>query len=411
MIFANKTRRTLHWAEAFGASAVVHLGAAILVFDLLDGFSVFDPREEPEPEIIITSIILEGELAPAPEQPLTNDPLSETPTEPDVPETPPDESDPAPDEPVEQPTEPDPDPDPADIANMVPETLAPVDTQTMTALQPENQLRPEDGSAVPIAPRATTVLTPQSGTVIAAVPATRPDTGNTNTLQPRQTISTVPTPATQQAPTPQGDTASGVVNELITRIRARLADTCLLAIPQQGSNDIPELVLMGSNENSMRALADAVLADLTPQPTQRRVLIDNRQCAALNFARENRNYPTFRLSISLDETSIESGTELSGTIGNAAGRYVSLLLVDDNGVVQDLGDELTFTSGEARFDVILTRDGNPRDTSQTLVALATNTRPTTLNEQNGQSADIYFAALREELGPDTPMVLLSFEVR
>lgn len=412
MIFSDKKRRTLHWAEAFGASAVVHLGAAIMVFDLLPDRAT---PPEPEPEIEIISIVLEDDTAPVPEEPLTNDPLSETP-EPDGSDTtedtePPDQpdeddQDPAPDDPTEGL-----EPQIAEIADAAPQTLAPVAAETALAPRPVSPLRPEDGTAIPVAPQSTTTLSPQTGIVIAAAPITSLAPTETTSLQPRETLPSAPPPTTALAPTPDGPAAGGAVNELVTRIRARLADPCLLAIPQQGADGAPELVMLGSDEVGMQAFANAVLADLSPPPGQRSVLMDSRQCAALNFVRENRSYPAFRLSVSLDRASIESGTNLTGRVGNTAGRYISLLLVDANGVVQDIGTYLSFTGSAARFDVPMTRDGAARDTSQALIALATATRPGTLNTQNGQLADTFFAALRNELGPDTPLVLVPFDVR
>ncbi len=416
MIFGDHKQRSLHWAEAFGASAVVHLGAAILMFDLLEGLITFAPEVVPEPEIEIITL-LDDSFVAVPDQPETNDPLSDTPTDGDVPDPdpvpvtdtpedpPPPEDDPEPADPPEalQPV-------PADIADLQPERLAPVGPdagQTAVTPQPISPLRPEDGTAIPVAPVASTTL---SGTTLSATPVTR--RSPTTPIAPLQTLPSLPpTPATAQAPTPDGQAAGGAVSELIARIRGRLTDPCLLAIPQQLADGSPELVLMGSDEAQMQGFARAVLADLVPRPTERRILIDARQCAALNFARENRFYPAFRLSVSLDQASIPSGTNLTGAIGNTAGRYISLLLVDDNGVVQDIGSYLSFTGSAARFDVLLTRDGNVRDTSQTLVALATATRPSTLNTQNGQLAADFFAALRSELGPDTPLVLIPFEVR
>ena len=406
MIFPDRKRRTLHWAEAFGASAVVHLGAAILIFDLLDGLSPFDLNEQLTPEITLTSIVLESDIAPTPDQPLTNDPLADLATDGGEVEAEPElEPEPA----VEPELEPDVAPEPelepqtAEAPDLTPETLAPVAPETAQTPKPISPLRPQNGSAIPVAPVASVAARP-------ATPATTVRPATATTLQPRQTFQPPPQ-ATAQAPTPQGPTAGGAVSNLVTRIRAQLAEPCLLAIPQEGAGGTPELVMVSSSENGMQRFADAVLADLTPRPGQRTVLVDNRQCAALNYVRENPTYPAFRLSVSLDQATIESGSNLTGSIGNTAGRYISLLLIDDNGVVQDLGTYLSFTGTAARFDVPMTRAGGARDTSQTILALATAARPATLTAQNGQLADDFFAALRAEIGPNAPLVLVPFDVR
>lgn len=425
MMFGDKKRRSLHWAEAFGASAVVHVGLAILAFDLIPEF---DLTADDEPELIIETILIDGDLLADLDVPVSNlpdaDPFVEPEPDPDpVPAPPPPpEVDPAPEvvpEPVPEPqVEPDPEPVPdlepqiAEAANIESEALAPVTESAAAAPVPLSPLRPEDGALIPVAPVATAVPLPptSAGTSLSANPvqAIAP-VAQATAVQPLQTLQAPP--PTQAPPSPQGEQARGPVNELVRRIRGRLTETCLIGIPRQSGDGATELVTFGADETSIQSFANAVLADIAPEPGRSTVLVDNRQCAALNFVRENRDYPGFRLSISLDQVSIDSGDDLTGTVGNTAGRYVSLLLVDDNGVVQDLGSYLTFTNGAARFEVPMRRDGNARDTSQTIVALATNARPNTLNTENGKLAEEFFPALRAELGPSTPLVLVAFDVR
>ena len=397
MIFGRQSR-SLHWAEAFGASAVVHLIAAVLIFDLLDGLGEFDLNEQSTPEITLTSIVLDGDIVPQNDEPLGNAPLADLETDGGI-EEPVEEAPPI-SEPVEEPAQ-EPEPEPAEEPELIPETLTPVPAETVQAPRTISPLRPENGAAIAVAPVASAPSVQPVTSVQPAAPTV---------LEPRQTFQPPPQ-TTAQAPRPEGPAAGGAVSELVTRIRAQLAEPCLLAIPQQGAGDTPELVMIASTENGMQRFADAVLADLTPRPAQRSVLIDSRQCASLNYVRENPSYPAFRLSIGLDQASIKSGGNLTGTIGNTAGRYISLLLIDSNGVVQDVGRYLSFTGTAAQFDVPVTRDGPPRDTSQMLMAVATAGRPAALNSQNGQTADVFFAALHAELGPTPPLVIVPFDVR
>lgn len=406
MIFGDKRRRSLHWAEAFGASALVHLGAAIFLFDLLDGFDPLGRDRTDEPEITISTIILEGELAALEPQPESNLPLVETPPEPepDTPDLVEPEPEPAPE--PEEPEEPEPAPEPepeiAGTPDLEPQVLAPAAPDTATVAQPLSPLRPQDGAAVPVAPVATAA--PRGVTTLAPVPTT--------SLQPRQTTTAPPPPQrAAQAPVPDGPAAGSAVSELVARIRTRLSEPCLLALPQEGADGAPALSMIAADELAMQGFASAVLADLTPLPAQSTTLVDNRQCAALNFVRESTAYPAFRLSISLDETVIDSNTHLTGSIGNTAGRYILLLMVDDNGVVQDLTQYLSFTGNAARFEVPLRRAGPARDTSQALIAMATSGRPAALDAQNGQLADVFFDAMRAELSPQTPLVIVPFNVR
>jgi len=108
---------------------------------------------------------------------------------------------------------------------------------------------------------------------------------------------------------------------------------------------------------------------------------------------------------------IGSGGNLIGTIENVAGMYTSLLLIDDNGVVQDLRRFTSFSSGRAEFNVPVSRDGAPRDTSQILFAIATQTRPVTITNRAGYLAKDFFAQLQAEFGSSAIIALAPFEVR
>ena len=76
---------------------------------------------------------------------------------------------------------------------------------------------------------------------------------------------------------------------------------------------------------------------------------------------------------------------------------MTLLLVDDNGVVQDLSRFLTIAGSDARFDVPVFRNGPSRDTRQLLIALATAGRPAAVDQMAGQLAGDMFPALQSEL--------------
>lgn len=387
----------LDWGEAIGASAVVHIAAAAFVFDLWGDLSLRAPPPVEAPSITVTSIILGSDTSTSATD--TGDgatALTQT--------------------------------DPDDV-----ETLAPNEPETLEAVEPaEGDSDPADPDAAePVTAEAIEPITPDDGTVAVEPTLLRPaDPGisvggavvsgeGTAPVVPERVGAVERLPAiSATSPTilPPNDgtggvQASGEVNELIRRIRAQLTNPCLLAIPQQGGGGTPELLMLGNTDTDMRDFADTVLAGLTPRPTERSVIVDARQCAALNYIRQSEAYPAFRLTLSLDAQIIESGESLTGTIGNVSGRYVSLVLVDDNGVVQELGEYLTFRGGFARFDVPLNRAGVIRDTSQVLLAFASPARPATVDRENGQLAETYFASLREELGSNTPMVMVPFNVR
>jgi hypothetical protein len=90
---------------------------------------------------------------------------------------------------------------------------------------------------------------------------------------------------------------------------------------------------------------------------------------------------------------------------------VTLLLIDDNGVVQDLQRFLSFSGNLARFDVPVTRSGLAKDTSQILLAIASPRQPDALRERAGQLAQDVFAGLGGVTGDDTALAVATFDVR
>ena len=107
-----------------------------------------------------------------------------------------------------------------------------------------------------------------------------------------------------------------------------------------------------------------------------------------------------------------SGGRLIGSIeGVSPGAYTALLLVDDNGVVQDLRRFIRFAGGKAEFDVPVSRDGDPRDTSQILIALAAPSRPPTITNLAGRLAEDFFPALAKDLPANASLAVLPFDLR
>ncbi|MCC5973138.1 MAG: hypothetical protein JJT81_03710 [Rubellimicrobium sp.] len=269
---------------------------------------------------------------------------------------------------------------------------------------------PSVGQAEPVAGAVT--IRPAAPSEVAALAP-----GPTRPVPSDPPSSSSPDPAA--APAPSSGAAGGepltpqqqALRLLVSRIRAQLAEPCLVAYPRLDAAGEPELVMMAANEAAIRDFAATVLAGFEPRPGERPVLVDPRQCEALTFVRASAGYPAFRLAIGLEQVVIESGTELDGRIANGAGLYLSALLIDDNGVVQHLGDYLRFTSGAAQFRVPLTRAGLPRDTSQILLVVGTDHRPETLDALNGALAGDFFEALAAEVGSDVPVALVPFDVR
>ncbi len=381
MIYHPNAERGSYWGAAFGLSVVVHAAGFALAFDLLPDWGGNAPPPLP-PEISISSIVVEettlAALAPEPaalpvETPLP-DPAETAQPEPEQP------SPEAPEPLLAEPLSPEP---------LAPETLSP--------------LLPEEGEVLQGTKLAPVQLAPvqREVTTAALVPADR--------LEPTR-------PATPQpvavAPPPPPTAEESALRELIDRIRNHFGDPCLIALPQsRGATVDPLVVMLSDSDRSMNTFSGQVLTDPDLPVEGQSILIDARQCPAVNFARERPSYPAFQLGLTLRSTDVTSGGTLVGTIDNAAGAYTTLLLIDDNGVVQDLRRFTRFVSGRAEFDIPVTRDGSARDTSQILMAIATPGRPRSVGQFAGRLAEDFFGPLKAELGPRARIAVVPFFVR
>lgn len=219
-----------------------------------------------------------------------------------------------------------------------------------------------------------------------------------------------PAPDTPPGPDHQAEADPRLV-ELFQRIRNQLTQPCLLALPVLRGQDELELGVLAASDRQISALMRDLTAGLSTPVTQAAALIDQRQCPAISFARNDARYPVLGLGFQLEAQDIASGSALRGRISGSAGHYTTLLLIDDNGTVHDLRRFLMSSAGTTSFDIPVARMGAARDTNQILLALATPGRPQTVTRRAGELADPFFTALQAELGPETLIGITSIYVR
>ncbi len=404
-----------HWTAATLLSLTVHAAAFAWLLGLVPSFIPPPPQEVPETVITVSNAMPEIEtvegvgpaltaatqvetlqpLEPAPLTPVSPEveegqtPDTETATEAAAPES------------AAQAAAPETAPTPATS-----QALAPV-TPDQSAAAGASQAPMQSGVSVgTLSPGALTPVAPAATDGVQSAIAIDPpaDTGaggaQAESQPPRASAS------------PAGPAADPALLALIERIRGRLDDPCLVALPRPQVAPLGPLVLtLADQDVTANRFAEAVLSDPDLPVDAQTILVDARQCPALTFLRGRAAYPAFQLGLDLARTQLASGETMVGRLEGAAGAYTSLILVDDNGVVQDLRRFLRFTGGRAEFAIPVTRDGPPRETAQLLIALATPTRPETLTERAGRLASDIFPLLGEELGPNARISVQIVDVR
>ena len=411
--------KPLHWVEAFGLSALLHVGLTYIVFtSVVDVGTFFEAERDTPADVQITSLAVDIDTVFSADigtgSTPGNGPESLAPVTPDLSESA------APAVETLAPEATAPELAPVSAAPIVaaiaqaPASSAPPPATATTPIS-RSPLRPVNSTAVLAEPQATAAHTlsdtyaptPQSGGAPQAAP---------NAMAPlvAEAIKPIqPTPSPAPAPLPATATSSEtdpLAEELIARIRNSVAATCLIALPQQQNGGV-SLQVFAADEGVVGPYVDDILSGLSPRPPLTTALIDPRQCAALDYIRSTAGYPSGPMALGLDIARIDSGSELTGRLSGTGGRNITLLLVDDNGVTQDLGNYLTVGSNTARFAAPLRRSGPARDTRQLLLAIGTATRPASSSRQNGQLADDYFDALSAEIATSATITIAPFDVR
>ncbi len=294
-------------------------------------------------------------------------------------------------------------------------TLAPDDTsqdQIVALVLPEDTAPPTD----PVETVLPNVLPPDDApepeivepAVIAPEPDTEPDPETAE--NPQDTPAAVASPDAPRAlenPDPQ----TVMIGTLIQRIRATPSPQCTLALPRDAGPDGVGVSFVGAQEAGLDTFAGRLLDGLSPVPIQTREIIDGRQCALLDAVRQVADYPAGRIGLALDDTTLRSGENLRGRVTGAGGLFVTLVLIDDNGVVQDMSRFTTIEGNDPVFDAPVARSGPTRATRQIILALGSDVAPIDISGQIGQEAEAVFSALPADVLRSAKFGLATFDVR
>ncbi|MCV2445800.1 hypothetical protein [Paracoccus sp. DMF] len=289
---------------------------------------------------------------------------------------------------------------------------APAPAQIQVSALPLPTLAPETEVLRPItAPVPPEPDTETEPTLAPAVPQGASPVLTSNAL-PTGREAAPPQPEPQpEAGAETGPDADPRLVALFQRIRSQLTAPCLLALPALDAEGRIRLNLLAADDAQIPGLLRGLTQGLETGIDGQAVLLDRRQCPALAFARRDPRYPVFPLGINLQSQDVASGASLRGTISGGAGRQVTLLLIDDNGVTHDLRRFMVSAGGQIRFDLPIARDGAGRDTHQLLLAVATPARPASVSAGAGELAETFFERLAREVGPEALVGVSSVYVR
>ena len=181
------------------------------------------------------------------------------------------------------------------------------------------------------------------------------------------------------------------IGKLLRIIRTLPQKQCTLALPRRTAGVSGAGVsLIGADSEQLKLLGQSINEGLDFKPELISEIVDPRQCPVLDALRQSNSYPANRIGLSLESSELQSGNSLRGSVIGAGGLYLTLLLIDDNGVVQDVAPFVTLDGPSPVFDAPVARSGSARTTRQILVALGTRDETFDFSSQIGYLAQEVF---------------------
>ncbi len=295
------------------------------------------------------------------------------------------------------------------------EVITPVEeqpTEPINAAPAETQASPEPERLSDVTAPSETAPTATVGPETLALLDTEPE--SVSPVVPPTDGEETPGIASPNVPVQTAEEAQATYTDVLDVLRAYPVVDCFAALPSLSESNEFHLETFARSTDDLDQFRAALETETQTLPGTVMKPISAAQCDALPFITKSPQYPEFQLYFDLANRDIPSGSQLEGQIGNLTGGFMSLLLIDDDGIVQDLTSFLRFRPGVAEFSIPMTLQGSPVETRQLLMALSTTTRLQTLSGLSGQPADDVFSQLALEIalqGGGEDIALVAFSVR
>lgn len=268
---------------------------------------------------------------------------------------------------------------------------------------------PDDPEAPPAVELPETAETPERLDPESTAPAPADEANSEQDPVAEQTDST-PTSSKGRVIT-QPSAQSRLVAQVIRGIRNAQPTQCSLALPRRTGDGGVAISLLGDNDTSLDSLANSILTGIETDVTRSVEIVDARQCAALDALRQIDSYPATRIGISIDNIRLTSGDNLTARVLGAGGLFVTTIIIDDNGVVQNLDRFSSIDGEQIRIDAPVSRAGPVRDTRQLLLAIGSTDSSLDLGSLEGELAQDVFTNISLDQLKASQFSLVSFDLR
>lgn len=161
-----------------------------------------------------------------------------------------------------------------------------------------------------------------------------------------------------------------------------------------------EIVALGSLPEDTAGLAKSIEQATGISVSVSTHLVSNSQCEPLRLTSSLFDYPVFPVNFELERREIPNGGTLGGMITHVGSSQVHLLLIDDEGLVQDLSPFLVDRGSEKVFSIGPLRANRSQvSLKQLLLVLSTPNELPSLNvlSRGALEATNFFSLLSEDL--------------
>ncbi|KQT57502.1 MULTISPECIES: hypothetical protein [unclassified Aureimonas] len=267
-------------------------------------------------------------------------------------------------------------------------------------VSPAARVAPTVPQAVGVGGAVVAPAVPTTPSVARTLPGAAP--ADTAPQQPVPQVAALPADAAEAEPDREA---------LNAFVRGYQGGGCFAALTIATGDDRLSIAGFSRDETELAGFEDALEKRTGPRPEAAARTVSQAQCAVLAFARGQAAYPDFPVRLTLQPDTIASGATIAGRIVGVGERPLTMLILDDEGRIQDASFLLSREpGGDWVFETPLSLTGDPVPTVQLFVALAgagpiSTMRPPVpvearryfveidrLLKQKGQSLDVALAA-------------------
>ncbi|HUF86143.1 MAG TPA: hypothetical protein VMM59_02070, partial [Thermohalobaculum sp.] len=231
-----------------------------------------------------------------------------------------------------------------------------------------------------------------------ALRSSAPDPAPVSTPAPQQLAALAPEAPARRLES--SDLASGRNDPADRFTRAYQGGECFfplrLASRDGASSDGAAIRGYGLQAESVDMFRQAFVQALGLEPTVDWRPLTDAQCAGISFTRLVLRDSAPTVHIALERKELGLGHNLAGKVTGSRLEFVTLLVIDDSGVVHNVLDHLTPESADLAFDIPVQPVDDGTDKVQLLMAVGAS-RPLPLLESTAPvHSDDFFPALRDQ---------------